>query len=49
VYDALTAFARGSLARFPGDWLVMLVAVLAPATAAVLLFWARRHPTLEPG
>ncbi|QRN98518.1 DUF2156 domain-containing protein [Archangium violaceum] len=34
-------------ARGPGDWLVMFVAVLAPATAAVLLFWARRHPTLE--
>ncbi|PTL83037.1 DUF2156 domain-containing protein [Vitiosangium sp. GDMCC 1.1324] len=31
-----------------GDWLVMLVAVLAPSLAAVLLFWARRHPTLEP-
>jgi phosphatidylglycerol lysyltransferase len=35
-------------ARGPGDWLVLLVAVLAPATAAVLLFWARGHPTLEP-
>jgi phosphatidylglycerol lysyltransferase len=35
-------------ARGLGDWLVMGVAVLAPATAAVLLFWARRHPTLEP-
>lgn len=35
-------------ARGTGDWLVMGVAVLAPALAAVLLFWARRHPTLEP-
>ncbi|WP_257453615.1 DUF2156 domain-containing protein [Archangium lipolyticum] len=34
-------------AQGPGDWLVMFVAVLAPALAAVLLFWARRHPTLE--
>jgi hypothetical protein len=35
-------------ARGTGDWLVMAVAVLAPALAAVLLFWARRHPALEP-
>ncbi|WPB78263.1 DUF2156 domain-containing protein [Archangium violaceum] len=35
-------------ARGLGDWLVMGVAVLAPATAAVLLFWARKHPALGP-
>jgi hypothetical protein len=35
-------------ARGSGDWLVLGVAVLAPALAAVLLFWARRHPTLAP-
>ncbi len=25
-----------------------LLNVLAPSLAAALLFWARRHPTLEP-
>lgn len=35
-------------ARGLGDWLVMGVAVLAPSLAAVLLFWARQHPALEP-
>ncbi|HEX5752859.1 MAG TPA: DUF2156 domain-containing protein [Archangium sp.] len=51
--DACLTFLEALLYNLPrarglGDWLVMGVAVLAPATAAVLLFWARRHPTLEP-
>lgn len=36
-------------ARGPVDWLVIVVAVLAPSLAAGLLFWARAHPTLRPG
>jgi phosphatidylglycerol lysyltransferase len=36
-------------ARGPVDWLVIVVAVLAPSLAAGLLFWAREHPTLRPG
>ncbi|WP_434384347.1 phosphatidylglycerol lysyltransferase domain-containing protein [Melittangium boletus] len=36
-------------ARGLGDWLVMGVAVLGPSLAAVLLFWARGHPTLRSG
>ena len=35
-------------ARGLADWLIIVVAVLAPSLAAVLLFWARRHPTLVP-
>ncbi|WNG40661.1 DUF2156 domain-containing protein [Archangium violaceum] len=35
-------------ARGLGDWLILGVAVLAPSVVAVLLFWARHHPTLEP-
>jgi phosphatidylglycerol lysyltransferase len=34
-------------ARGLADWLVMVVAVLAPSGAAALLFWARGHPTLQ--
>ncbi|WNG30796.1 DUF2156 domain-containing protein [Cystobacter fuscus] len=30
-----------------GDWLVMVVAVVAPSLAAALLFWARGHRTLQ--
>lgn len=36
-------------ARGLADWLIIIVAVLAPSLAAVLLFWARRHPTIAPG
>ncbi|ATB29085.1 DUF2156 domain-containing protein [Melittangium boletus] len=34
--------------RGPVDWFVMAVAVLGPSLAAVLLLWAREHPTLQP-
>jgi len=36
-------------ARVPLDWFIICLAVLAPASASGLLFWAREHPTLEPG
>jgi len=31
------------------NWFIICLAVLAPASASGLLFWAREHPTLEPG
>ena len=51
--DACLTLAEALLYNLPraqglGDWLVMGVAVLAPSLAAVLLFWARGHTTLQP-
>jgi phosphatidylglycerol lysyltransferase len=49
--DACLTFLQALLYNTPRargliDWLIIVVAVLAPSLAAVLLFWTRRHPTL---